>query len=70
MTNAPGADAYPITASTFVLMPKAPKNKANSDAMLTGEPNPSTNVPLLIQRLREIAKERQTEAEKSRQKEG
>jgi phosphate transport system substrate-binding protein len=34
MTNAPGANAYPITASTFVLMPKAPKNKANSDAAI------------------------------------
>ena len=34
MTNAPGANAYPITASTFVLMPKAPKNKASSDAAI------------------------------------
>lgn len=34
MTNAPGADAYPITASTFVLMPKTPKNKASSDAAI------------------------------------
>jgi phosphate transport system substrate-binding protein len=29
MTNAPGPDSYPITASTFVLMYKQPKN-ANS----------------------------------------
>jgi phosphate transport system substrate-binding protein len=30
MTNAPGADSYPITASTFVLMYKQPKNAASS----------------------------------------
>jgi phosphate transport system substrate-binding protein len=30
MTNAPGADSYPITASTFVLMYKQPKNAAGS----------------------------------------
>jgi phosphate transport system substrate-binding protein len=30
MTNAPGANAYPITASTFVLMYKQPKNAATS----------------------------------------
>ena len=35
MTNAPGAQAYPITASTFVLMPKAPKDEARSTAALT-----------------------------------
>ena len=34
MTNAPGADAYPITATTFVLMPTTPANKANSKAAL------------------------------------
>jgi phosphate transport system substrate-binding protein len=34
MTNAPGANAYPITASTFVLLPKAPKDKARSDAAI------------------------------------
>ncbi len=34
MTNAPGANAYPITASTFILMPKQPKDKAKSDAAL------------------------------------
>jgi phosphate transport system substrate-binding protein len=34
MTNAPGADAYPITATTFVLMPTSPANKANSKAAL------------------------------------
>ncbi len=30
MTNAPGANAYPITATTFILMPKQPKDKAKS----------------------------------------
>ena len=30
MTNAPGPNAYPITASTFVLMYKQPKNPAAS----------------------------------------
>ena len=34
MTNAPGASAYPITATTFILMPKQPKDKAKSDAAL------------------------------------
>ena len=34
MTNAPGANAYPITASTFVLMYKQPKNAASSAAAL------------------------------------
>ena len=34
MTNAPGAKAYPITATTFVLMPRQPKNKAASDAAI------------------------------------
>ena len=34
MTNAPGATAYPITATTFILMPKQPKDKAKSDAAL------------------------------------
>ena len=34
MTNAPGAGAYPITATTFILMPKQPKDKAKSDAAL------------------------------------
>ncbi|MGE5063556.1 MAG: phosphate ABC transporter substrate-binding protein PstS [Myxococcales bacterium] len=34
MTNAPGQNAYPITASTFILMPKQPKDKAKSDAAL------------------------------------
>lgn len=34
MTNAPGANAYPITATTFVLMHKQPKDKARSDAAL------------------------------------
>jgi phosphate transport system substrate-binding protein len=32
MTNAPGANAYPITASVFILMPRQPKDKARSDA--------------------------------------
>ena len=35
MTNASGANAYPITATTFVLMPRQPKDKARSDAALT-----------------------------------
>ncbi|WP_338468436.1 phosphate ABC transporter substrate-binding protein PstS [Novosphingobium sp. ZN18A2] len=34
MTNAPGDQAYPITASTFVLMYKQPKDQARSDAAL------------------------------------
>ena len=34
MTNAPGANAYPITATTFILMHKQPKDKARSDAAL------------------------------------
>jgi len=32
MTNAPGAQGYPIAASTFILLPKQPKNKSKSDA--------------------------------------
>lgn len=34
MTNATGANAYPIAASTFVLLPKQPKDKAKSDAAI------------------------------------
>ena len=34
MTNAPGANAYPITATTFVLMHRQPKDKARSDTAL------------------------------------
>ena len=34
MTNAPGASAYPITATTFILMHKQPKDKPRSDAAL------------------------------------
>lgn len=34
MTNAPGADSYPITATTFVLMYKHPKNPQQSAAAL------------------------------------
>jgi phosphate transport system substrate-binding protein len=34
MTNAPGANAYPIAATTFVLVRKQPKDKAKSDAVL------------------------------------
>jgi phosphate transport system substrate-binding protein len=34
MTNAPGADAYPITATTFVLMHRQPKDKGRSDAAI------------------------------------
>jgi phosphate transport system substrate-binding protein len=32
MTNAPGANSYPIAATTFVLMYKQPKNAANSQS--------------------------------------
>jgi phosphate transport system substrate-binding protein len=32
MTNAPGAEAYPITATTFILMPTQPRDKSRSDA--------------------------------------
>jgi phosphate transport system substrate-binding protein len=34
MTNAPGANAYPITATTFILMPTQPKDKPKSDAAI------------------------------------
>jgi len=34
MTNAPGASAYPIAATTFILLPKAPKDKAKSEAVI------------------------------------
>lgn len=34
MTNAPGQTAYPITATTFILMYKTPKNAAQSKAAL------------------------------------
>jgi phosphate transport system substrate-binding protein len=34
MTNAPGPSAYPITATTFVLMPISPKDAAKSKAVL------------------------------------
>jgi|KBSMisStaDraftv2_1062788.scaffolds.fasta_scaffold21120_2 phosphate transport system substrate-binding protein len=34
MTNAPGAQAYPLAASTFVLLPKQPRDKAKSDAVI------------------------------------
>jgi phosphate transport system substrate-binding protein len=34
MTNAPGADSYPITATTFVMMYKHPKNPARTTATL------------------------------------
>jgi phosphate transport system substrate-binding protein len=34
MTNAPGANAYPITATTFVLMHRQPTDKGRSDAAL------------------------------------
>jgi len=34
MTNAPGADAYPVTATTFILMYKRPKDAAASKATL------------------------------------
>lgn len=34
MTDAPGAQAYPVTATTFILMYKKPKNAAQSKAAL------------------------------------
>lgn len=34
MTNAPGAQAYPISASTFILLPRQPKDKASSDTTI------------------------------------
>jgi phosphate transport system substrate-binding protein len=34
MTNASGQNAYPITATTFILLPRQPKNKATSDAAI------------------------------------
>jgi phosphate transport system substrate-binding protein len=34
MTNAPGANAWPLTATTFMLLPKAPKDKAKSNAAI------------------------------------
>jgi phosphate transport system substrate-binding protein len=34
MTNAPGATAYPLAASTFILLPRQPKDKAKSDAAI------------------------------------
>ncbi|WIW44740.1 phosphate ABC transporter substrate-binding protein PstS [Bradyrhizobium sp. 62B] len=34
LTNAPGQDAYPITATTFVLMPKTPKYPERSAAAI------------------------------------
>ncbi len=35
MTNASGPNAYPITATTFILMPKRPNDKAKSAAALS-----------------------------------
>jgi len=35
MTNAAGANAYPITATTFIVMHRQPKDKARSDAALS-----------------------------------
>ena len=34
LTNGPGEDAYPITATTFVPMPKAPKSPERSAAAI------------------------------------
>ena len=34
MTNASGAEAYPIAATTFILLPKQPKDKAKSQAAI------------------------------------
>ena len=35
MTNAPGANAWPLTATTFVLVPKEAKDKAKTQAVVT-----------------------------------
>ncbi|HJS87789.1 MAG TPA: hypothetical protein VJ779_20245 [Acetobacteraceae bacterium] len=35
IANAPGQDAYPLAASTFVLMPTQPKNPASAKAAIT-----------------------------------
>ncbi len=35
MTNAPGVNAYPVTATTFILMPKTPADAGKSKAALT-----------------------------------
>lgn len=35
MTNAPGANAYPVTATTFILLPTQPRDKAKSKAALS-----------------------------------
>jgi phosphate transport system substrate-binding protein len=34
MTNAAGANAWPLTATTFILLPKQPKDKAKSEAAI------------------------------------
>jgi phosphate transport system substrate-binding protein len=34
MTNAPGANAYPLAATTFILLPQQPQDKAKSDAAI------------------------------------
>ncbi|HLO21144.1 MAG TPA: phosphate ABC transporter substrate-binding protein PstS [Sphingomicrobium sp.] len=34
MTNAPGAQAYPLAATTFILLPKQPRDKPKSDAAI------------------------------------
>lgn len=34
MTNAPGQNAYPIAASTFILLPRQPKDKGRSNAVI------------------------------------
>jgi phosphate transport system substrate-binding protein len=34
MTNAAGANAYPIAASTFILVHKQPRDKSKSDAAI------------------------------------
>ena len=33
-TDAPGADAYPIVAATFIVMPMKPRDKGRADAVL------------------------------------
>jgi phosphate transport system substrate-binding protein len=34
MTGSPGADAYSVAATVFILMPKTPKNAAHSKSAL------------------------------------
>jgi phosphate transport system substrate-binding protein len=66
MTNAPGAQAYPLAASTFILLPKAPKDKTKSDTAIAffkyalekgqGEANRLDYVPLPAALVQQIEK--------------